>query len=56
MRYSANHLVLHIRQKNVRDHLIRANVPGDLRPYPERAIRSMKKCGNDCNTACPFIE
>ena len=42
------------RQKNLRDHLIRAKVPSDPKPYPQRRQRGMRKCGNNC-TACPFI-
>jgi hypothetical protein len=42
------------RQRNVRDHLVRAKVPTDPKPYPSRNQRGMKKCGRDC-TACPYI-
>ena len=42
------------RQRNVRDHLIRAKVAGDPKKYPERQQRGMKKCGKNC-TACPYI-
>ena len=42
------------RQKNLRDHLIRAKVPSDPKPYPQRRQRGMRKCGNNC-TACPYI-
>ena len=53
--FSLPPLTAYKRQKNVRDHLVRAKVPGELRPYPERARRGMKKCGKNC-TACPFIK
>ena len=43
------------RQRNVRDHLIRAKVPSDPKMYPERRQRGMKKCGKNC-TACPYIK
>ena len=33
------------RQKNVRDHIIRAKVPDDPKQYPERAKRGMKNVG-----------
>ena len=42
------------RQKNIRDHLIRAKVPSDPKPYPSRRIRGMKRCGKNCS-ACPYI-
>ena len=42
------------RQRNIRDHIIRAKVPSDPKPYPSRNIRGMKKCGKNCS-ACPFI-
>jgi hypothetical protein len=53
--FSQPPLTAYKRQKNVKDHLVRAKVPGDPRPYPERTRRGMKKCGNNC-TACPFIK
>jgi hypothetical protein len=43
------------RQKNLRDHLIRAKVPSDPKPYPQRRQRGMRKCGKNC-TACPYIK
>jgi hypothetical protein len=42
------------RQRNIRDHLIRAKVPSDPKPYPSRNTRGMKKCGKNCS-ACPYI-
>jgi hypothetical protein len=41
-------------QKNLHDHLIRAKVPSDPKPYPQRRQRGMRKCGKNC-TACPYI-
>ena len=41
--FSQPPLTAYKRQKNVRDHLVRAKVPGEPRPYPERARRGMKK-------------
>ena len=43
------------RQKNLRDHLIRAKVPTDPKLHPQRRSRGMKKCGKNC-TACPYIK
>ena len=40
------------RQKNLKDLLIRAKVPGDRRPL--RFQNGMTKCGRPC-TACPYI-
>ena len=37
------------------DHLIRAKVPSDPKPYPQRRQRGMRKCGKNC-TACPYIK
>ena len=43
------------RQKNIKNHLIRAKVPAEPKPYPERTQRGMRKCGNNC-TAYPNIK
>jgi hypothetical protein len=43
------------RQKNIRDHLIRAKVPTDPKPYPSRRTRGMKRYGKNCS-ACPYIK
>ena len=43
------------RQRNIRDHLVRAKVPSDPKLYPSRRQRGMKKCGKSC-TACPYIK
>ena len=42
------------RQRNIKDHIIRAKLPVDPKMYPERRQRGMKKCGKNC-TACPYI-
>ena len=42
------------RQKNIKDHLIRAKVPSDPKPHPSRRNRGMQKCRKNC-TACPYI-
>jgi hypothetical protein len=42
------------RQKNIRNHIIRAQVP-KLSKYNKRIINGMKKCGQNC-TACPYIK
>ena len=47
-------LIAYRRQRNIRDHLIRAKVPSDPKVYPQRRQRGMKKCGKNC-TACPYI-
>ena len=47
-------LTAYKRQRNVRDHLIRAKVPSDPKLHPERRQRGMKKCGKNCS-ACPYI-
>ena len=47
-------LTAYRRQRNIRDHLIRAKVPADPKSYPERRQRGMKKYGRNC-TACPYI-
>ena len=42
------------RQRNIKDHIIRAKLPVDPKMYPEKRQRGMKKCGKNC-TACPYI-
>ena len=42
------------RQKNIRDHIIRAKLPNSQRAYPLRTLKGMKKCKKFCR-ACPFI-
>ena len=39
------------RQKNLKDHLIRAQVPIQPKPYPKRRKKGMGNCGNKC----PFM-
>ena len=53
--FSQPPLTAYKRQKNIRDHLIRARVPKNPRNFPERNRRRMKKCGKNC-TACPYIK
>ena len=43
------------RQKNIRDHIIRAKLPNSQRAYPLRNLKGMKKCKKTCR-ACPFIK
>ena len=43
------------RQSNLCNMLIRAKVAPKPRPYPERNIKGMFKCGKQC-TACPYIK
>ena len=52
--FSQPPLTAYRRQKNIRDHIIRAKVAADPKPYPGRTQRGMKKCGKNC-TACPYI-
>ena len=53
--FSQPPLTAYKRQKNVRDHLIRARVPQNPRSHPKRNMRGMRKCGANC-TACPYIK
>ena len=43
------------RQPNIRNHLIRAQLPNPKKPYPVRSNKGMFKCGRECPT-CPFIQ
>ena len=43
------------RQKNLRDLLIRARVPGPPRPHEQRVKRGMSRCGAQC-TAYPYVK
>ena len=43
------------RQPNIRNHLIRAKLPDPQKPYPQRSVKGMYKCGRQC-PACPFIQ
>jgi hypothetical protein len=43
------------RQKNVRDHLIRAQVAKSQPKYQKRELKGMVKCTQNC-TACPYIK
>ena len=43
------------KQKNLRDLLIRAKVPGPIKSKPERKLKGMFRCNTDKCTACPFI-
>ena len=49
------HLATFRRQRNIRDNLIRAKVPSDPKPYPERIKRGMRNCVKNC-TECPYIK
>ena len=42
------------KQKNLRDLLIRAKVPGPIKSKPERKLKGMFRCNTDKCTACPF--
>ena len=44
------------RQRNLRDHLIRAKIPENRNPYPQRASKGMFKCHKSWCNACPFIK
>ena len=43
------------KQRNIKDHIIRAKVPKSQPNYPKRYMKGMKKCGRNC-PACPFIK
>ena len=47
-------LTAYERQRNIKDHLIRAKVPSDPKAHPSRRNRGMQKCRKNC-TACPYI-
>ena len=42
------------RQTNLRDILIKAQVPPAPARYPSRKLKGMNRCGKNC-TACPYI-
>ena len=46
-------LIAYKRQKNIRQHVIRAKVPNQQN-YPKRIVKGMKKCGENC-TVCPYV-
>ena len=43
------------RQRNLRDLLIKAKVPENEKPYPERSLKGMKKCNKVWCSACPYV-
>ena len=43
------------RQRNIRDHLIRARVPKYTKLHLPREKRGMKRCNKNC-TACPYVK
>ena len=43
------------KQRNIKDHIIRAKVPKYQHNYPKRYMKGMKKCGRNC-PECPFIK
>ena len=47
-------LIAFKRQKNLRENLIRAQIPRTQERYPKRKLKYMTKCGSNC-TACPYI-
>ena len=47
-------LTAYKRQKNLRQHLVRAKVPRMPKPYPSRTLKGMKRCEDNC-TSCPYI-
>ena len=47
----SHHLV---RPKNIREYLIRAKVPMKPDSRPQRLLKGMQKCKDQC-TACPYI-
>ena len=49
-------LIAFKRQRNLRDHLIRAKVPETIKPYPERNLKGMTKCNKIWCSACPYVQ
>ena len=47
-------LVAFKRQRNIKDHTIRAKVPPPFNPRPRRMVKGMRRCNKPCG-ACPFI-
>ena len=43
------------RQRNLRHHLVRAQVPKEAPKYPKRELKGMKKCHKVYCRICPFI-
>ena len=52
--FPAPPLICYRRQRNIRDHLIRAKVPPPAPARPKRTLPGMKKCGKCVN--CPYIK
>ena len=52
--YKEPPLTVFKRQKNVRDHLIRAKLPPLVRSYPRGLTKGMNKCCKSC-VICPFV-
>ena len=48
-------LVAFKRTKNLKDYLIRAKVPPNLKNRPQRKIPGMSKCRNQCHL-CPYVK
>ena len=48
-------LTAYRRQKNIKDFTIRAKLPQNIKIYPKRAFRGMKKCTQQC-TSCPYVK
>ena len=43
------------RQRNIKDHTVRAKVPKSIERYPKREVKGMQKCLKNCS-ACPYIK
>ena len=49
-------LTAYKKQKNIKDHIIRAKVANPPQEKPTRVKPGMKKCRKDSCTACPYIK
>ena len=49
-------LVAFKKQKNLKDLLIRAKVPGPIKERSERKLKGMFKCNQEKCTSCPYIK
>ena len=53
--FSEPPLTAYKRQRNIRDHIVRAKVPPPQGHYPKRQINGVKKCERGC-IICPFVK
>ena len=48
-------ITAYIKERNIRDHIIRGKVARPLNYYPKIYLKGMSNCGTNC-TACPYIK